>query len=66
MAINWTLFFKKYKGKWLALKEDEKTVVGIGITANEALVKAQIAGYKNPILTKIPLSLLFSQIHMSF
>lgn len=54
MAINWTDLFKKHKGNWLALKDDEKTVVGIGVTAKEALVKAQRRGYSNPILTKMP------------
>ncbi len=58
MAINWSNLFKKYKGKWLALKTDEKTVVGIGITVKEAFNCAKTKGYPNPILTKIPTKLL--------
>ena len=27
MAINWTTIYKKYRGQWVALKSDEKTVV---------------------------------------
>ncbi len=58
MAINWSNLFKKYKGKWLALKSDEKTVVGVGTTAKQAFKQAQNKGYSNPILTKMPTKLL--------
>ena len=27
MAIDWTKIYQKYKGKWVALKSDEKTVI---------------------------------------
>lgn len=54
MAIDWTKIYKKYKGLWVALKDDEKTVVGSGKTAKEALEKAQKMGYENPILTRMP------------
>lgn len=54
MAIDWTKIFKKYKGLWVALKTDEKTVVASGKTAKEAWQKAQKSGYKKPILTRMP------------
>ena len=54
MAIDWTHIYKKYKGLWVALKEDEKTVVGAGKTAKEAWMMAQHKGYKKPILTRMP------------
>lgn len=54
MAIDWTKIYKKYKGLWVALKSDEKTVVGSGKTAKEAWEKAQRAGYKRPIMTRMP------------
>ncbi len=54
MAIDWTNIFKQYKGLWVALKEDEETVVGSGQTAKEALEAAQKHGYDRPILTHMP------------
>lgn len=58
MSIDWTKLFQKYKGRWIALKEDEKTVVSVGNSAKEALLSAQKEGYANPILTKMPKSLV--------
>jgi len=54
MAIDWTKIYKKYKGLWVALKDDEKTVIASGNTAKEAWEKAQEKGYKKPILTHMP------------
>lgn len=54
MAIDWTPIYNKYKGLWVALKEDEQTVVGSGKTAREALKEAQNAGYTEPILFRMP------------
>ena len=54
MAINWTDIFNKYKGLWVALKDDEKTVVAFGETAEDALKGAQKKGFKNPILSHMP------------
>lgn len=54
MPINWTNLQKKYKGLWVALKKDEKTVVASGKTAKEAWNEAQREGYKKPILSRMP------------
>ena len=53
-AIDWTKIFRKYKGQWVALKDDEKTVISSGRTAKSALDKAKRKGYLIPILTKMP------------
>ncbi|MBI2036406.1 hypothetical protein HYT17_02150 [Candidatus Microgenomates bacterium] len=45
MAIDWTRIYKKYKGLWVALKSDEKTVVASGKTAKEAWNIAQKKDY---------------------
>lgn len=58
MAIDWTKIFKKYKGMWVALKDDEKTVISTGKSALEALKLAEKKGFSNPILTKIPKGLV--------
>lgn len=54
MAIDWTKICKKYKGLWIALKDDEKTVVGSGKTAKEAMKKAKKGGHHQPILFRVP------------
>lgn len=54
MGIDWTQIYKKYKGQWVALKSDEKTVVGFGKTAKLAHIKATKSGYSSPILTFFP------------
>jgi hypothetical protein len=53
-AIDWTKIYKKYKGLWIALKNDEETVISSGKTAKEAWTNAQKMGYKKPILTRMP------------
>jgi hypothetical protein len=54
MAIDWTKIYKKYKGLWVALKSDEKTVIASGKTFKEAADRAKEKGYKQPILTQMP------------
>jgi len=54
MAIDWTNIYKKHKGLWVALKDDQMTVVGKGNTAKEALEEAKKKGYKSPFLTRVP------------
>ncbi|KKW22195.1 MAG: hypothetical protein UY65_C0030G0004 [Parcubacteria group bacterium GW2011_GWA2_51_12] len=54
MAIDWTQIYEKYKGLWIALKDDEQTVVASGKTAKEAWDRAQEKGYKKPILSNVP------------
>ena len=58
MAIDWTKIYKKYKGLWVALANDEQTVIGSGKTLKEALLKAQEKGNKSPILTRMPESIV--------
>ena len=54
MAKDWSKIFNKYKGLWVALLDDEETVVGSGKTAKEAWQMAQESGYEKPILTRMP------------
>ena len=53
-AIDWSKIYKKYKGQWVALLDDEITVVGSGKTLKEARDEAQKKGHKNPIMTHMP------------
>lgn len=54
MSINWTKLYKKHRGLWVALLDDEQTVVGSGKTAKEAWNEAQKKGYQKPILARMP------------
>lgn len=54
MAIDWTKIYKNYKGLWIALLDDEQTVVGSGKTLKDALQEARRKGHKDPILTRMP------------
>lgn len=54
MALDRTEIYNKYKGLWVALADDEITVVGSGETAKEALQMAQKAGCDDPILSHFP------------
>lgn len=58
MAIDWTKIYKKYKGFWVALLDDEKTVVGSGKSLKKALEEADKRGYKNPIIMRVPTKIL--------
>ncbi len=58
MAIDCTKIYKKYKGLWVALKDDEKTVVASGKTAKEAREKAQGKGFDQPILFRVPTKII--------
>ena len=53
-AIDWTKIYKKYKGLWVALKDDEQTVISSGKSLNDAASKAKTKGFKNPIFMKVP------------
>ena len=58
MAIDWSKIYRKYKGLWVALKDDEQTVVASGKTAEDAWQKAKKKNYPHPILTKMPPELI--------
>ena len=58
MAINWLSIYKRCKGKWIALKRDEKTVVASGPSAKDVYRKAKEAGFKDPILSYVPMKTL--------
>jgi hypothetical protein len=56
--MNWIELYKKYAGLWVAMKDDEITVISSAKTAKSALKKAQRKGYQNPILSHIPKELI--------
>ena len=58
MAIDWTEICRKYKGLWVGLKDDEKTVVTSGKTVRQVMKKAQKKGYAQPILFRVPAKII--------
>ncbi len=54
MPIDWTKIYKKYKGRWVALKDDHMTVIASGKTPAETLKAAEKEGFGDPFLTHIP------------
>ena len=54
MAKDWTKIWEKYKGLWVALDEDEETVLGAGKTVREALEEAKKKTDNTPYLTRMP------------
>ncbi len=55
MAVkNWTSLFEKYKGQWVALKDDETTVISSGSKLPEVLRKALDKGFDKPVIAIIP------------
>ena len=54
MAKDWTKLIKAYKGLWVALAEDEMTVLGSGKTVQAALLSAKDKSDKMPFLTHVP------------
>ena len=53
-AIDWKPIYKQYRGKWVALKNDEVTVISSGDTLQEAYDKAVVAGFSKPIMANMP------------
>lgn len=58
MAINWTNIYKRYKGLWVSLKDDETTVIASGETVKEVMDKSQKKGFDKPILFKVPAKII--------
>lgn len=52
--MDWTHLHEQYAGKWVALKDDEETVVGSGDSAQAAMQEAKEAGEESPVLTRVP------------
>ncbi len=54
MPIDWTKIYKKYRGLWVALKDDYTTVVASGKTPEKTLELAKKNGFNSPFLTHVP------------
>ncbi len=59
MVIDWTHIYKKYKGLWAALKDDEVTVISSGKNLEDTSKKAKNKDFDNPIYFKVPKKLTY-------
>ena len=53
-TIDWTKLYEKYRGLWVALAEDEETVLSASKDAKVAYQEALEKGVKIPILLNVP------------
>jgi hypothetical protein len=51
---DWSLLFATYRGQWIALADDEITVVAAAPTAKGALTASAAKGMPTPILYRVP------------
>lgn len=54
LAKDWTSLYNEYRGLWVALQDDEVTVIAYGKKVADVLAKAAKNGYTDPILFKVP------------
>ena len=54
VPFDWTDICRHYRGKWVALKSDHKTVVGSGDTLADAQSDAEKSGCTDVFFTRIP------------
>ncbi|WP_239310620.1 DUF5678 domain-containing protein [Frankia sp. Cj3] len=59
MAKDWKKLYGRYKGLWVALKQDEETVIASGTSLKEAADKAKMLGHSRPILMHVPKRLTY-------
>lgn len=52
---DWSEIFKKYKGLWVALAEDETTVIAYSKEARKAYQEAVEKGVSVPIMLNVPI-----------
>ncbi len=58
MTRNFIEIHKKYKGKWIALTPNEKSVITSGKTLKKILEDAKKKGFEHPTVMKIPPAVL--------
>jgi hypothetical protein len=54
---DWSRLFTTYRGQWVALADDEVTVLAAAATAKDALSASAAKGKPDPILYRVPDSL---------
>ena len=55
---DWRKICREYAGLWVALEDDEETVISSGQTVESVLEDAKEKGNDNPILFRVPTKLV--------
>jgi hypothetical protein len=55
---DWSSLLAYYRGQWVALAEDEVTVIAAAPTAKAALAASAAKGAFEPLLYRVPISLM--------
>ena len=53
-ATDLTHIYNKYKGKWVGLSEENKTVLGVGITLRTAIAQAKKNSSERAFFMRVP------------
>jgi len=48
------MLYEKYRGQWVALKNDHVTTVASGLSRADVKAKAAELGYERPFVVKMP------------
>jgi hypothetical protein len=51
---DWSRLFTRYRGQWVALADDELTVLAAAPTAKAALAASASKGVPSPLLYRVP------------
>jgi Family of unknown function (DUF5678) len=51
---DWSRLFANYRGQWVALADDEVTVLAAAATAKDVLAASAAKGAADPILYRVP------------
>ena len=51
---NWSEIVDTFRGKWVALADDENTVLASALSLGEARARACSRGFTDPILFRVP------------
>ena len=65
MARDWRELYKRYRGQWVALREDGVTAITSGRSRQEVEEKAAKLGYSDPLVIRLPeeLTAFAGQVH---
>lgn len=58
-SLDMSKIYKNYRGNWVALEDDEQTVISSGKTLDETARKAEEKGFENPIFMQVPEKLTY-------
>jgi len=51
---DWSKLYQKYRGQWVALKDDHVTPIVAGASRADVKTKAAELGYPKPFVVKMP------------